>query len=96
MAPTKSKKPTPQAEASEQPAEPLYPSIESMVERAGPDEIEHFFDSIREGMEELKGARAEQGKKVEKAIQLTEELLLYLLDVRKKLEEEKFGGKKKR
>ena len=93
MAPTKNQPPP---EAPSEAAEPLYPAIEGMVERCSPDEIEQFFDSVREGLDELKGTRAEQGKKVSKALELTEELLFYLLDVRKKLEEQQYGGKKKK
>ena len=45
----------------------------------------------------LKGPKAEQGKKVGKAIERTEELLSYLLQVREKLEADRKGkgGKRK-
>jgi hypothetical protein len=72
--------------------ESLYPSIEAFIETATADEIGAFFGSIKDGLGTLKGPRAENGKKVGKAIERTEELLTFLLQVREKIEEERKGG----
>ncbi len=74
------------APSAPEPAEPTYPNIEGFVEYAGPPEIEAAFASIKEELEGLKGPKAEQAKKVRKAIERTEELLHHLLGVRAKLE----------
>lgn len=66
--------------------EPVYPAIEGFIESATADDIAALFSSIRDGLAGLKGPRAEQAKKVGKAIERTEELLTYLLQVREKLE----------
>ncbi len=83
------KKPT---EAAPPPTDSLYPSIEAFIEFATSDDIGALFAPIREGLGTLKGPRAEQGKKVSKAIDRTEELLSYLLQVREKIEAERKGG----
>ena len=66
--------------------EPLYPAIEGFIERATAEEIAELFSPLKEGLTTLKGPRADQAKKVGKAIQKTEELLSHLLQVREKLE----------
>ena len=72
----------------------LYPVIESFVEQASAEEVTLFFGSLKEGLQGLKGPRAEQAKKVQIAIERTEELLQHLLQVRGKIEEErKASGK---
>ncbi len=71
------------------PEGPLYPAIEGFIERATQDEISALFASIKDGLEQLKGPKAEQAKKVQKAIAATEELLAHLLEVREKLEAER-------
>lgn len=70
----------------------LYPTIEAFIETASADEIGSFFASIKDGLAGLKGPRAEQGKRVGKAIERTEELLTFLLQVREKIEEERKTG----
>lgn len=69
--------------------EPLYPAIEGFIERASADEISELFSPLKEGLSTLKGPRADQAKKVGKAILKTEELLSHLLQVREKLEAER-------
>lgn len=76
--------------------ESLYPAIETFIERASPDDVQALFQPVRDGLEALKGPRAEQGKKVLKAVEATEELLSHLLEVREKLEQERPGGSKGR
>ena len=71
--------------------EPLYPAIEGFIERATSEEIAELFSPLKEGLGSLKGPRADQGKKVGKAIQKTEELLSHLLQVRERLEAERKG-----
>lgn len=66
----------------------LYPVIESFIENATPEEVQGVFTSMREGLAALKGPRAEQAKKVERAIEQTESLLRHLLSVRERLERE--------
>ena len=76
-------------------AEPLYPAIEGFIERATADDIAALFEPLREGLTGLKGPKADQAKKVGKAIEKTQELLSHLLQVREKLEaqrKEKGGG----
>lgn len=69
--------------------ESLYPAIEGFIEKATAEEIADLFSPLKEGLTTLKGPRAEQAKKVGKAILKTEELLSYLLQVREKLEAER-------
>ena len=69
--------------------EPLYPAIEGFIERATAEEIAELFSPLKEGLSALKGPRADQAKKVGKAIQKTEELLSHLLQVRERLEAER-------
>lgn len=84
----------PSPTSDELPPEPKYPQIEGYVERASAEEIGLLFGQLREQLGSLKGPRAEQAKKVTKAIGRTEELLLFLLEVREKLETERNGGPK--
>lgn len=70
-----------------------FPTLEALIERATAEEIAHVFDPVREGLAQLKGPRAEQGRKVEVALSRVEELLAYLLQVRERLETEKKAGK---
>ena len=91
----KEKAPTP---VEPQPVpEPSYPVIEGFVEKATADDIAGMFKDLKGLLGGLKGPKAEQGKKVGKAIERTEELLSYLLQVREKLEADRKGkgGKRK-
>lgn len=74
----------------------MYPVIEAFVEKASADEVDQFFTSVKTGLTELKGPKAEQAKKVGAALARTEELLSHLLQVRETLEAEKQGGAKSR
>jgi hypothetical protein len=88
----------PAAPAEREPIpEPSYPVIEGFVEKATADDISNMFKDLKEQVGALKGPKAEQGKKVSKAIERTEELLSYLLQVREKLEADRKGkgGKRK-
>ncbi len=71
-----------------------YPAIEAFIERATAEQIADLFGSLKEGLTALKGPRADQGKKVGKAIQKTEELLSHLMQVREKLEDEQKGPRR--
>jgi len=72
-------------------AEPLYPAIEGFIEKATADDIAALFDPLKDGLSGLKGPKAEQAKKVGKAIEKTQELLSHLLQVREKLEAQRKG-----
>lgn len=77
--------------------EPSYPVIEGFVEGATAEAIAGAFKDLKDQLATLKGPKAEQAKKVGKAIERTEELLSYLLQVREKLEADrkgKGGGRK--
>ncbi len=76
--------------------ESIYPVIESFVEQASPDEVARLFDGVKEGLGALKGPRAEQAKKVQVALERTEELLSHLMQVRENLEAERKAGARKR
>lgn len=73
-------------ESAQPPVESLYPAIEGFIETATGDEVRAVYDSLRESLSLVKGPRAELAKKAGQAIGRTEELLLFLLDVRQKLE----------
>lgn len=92
----KEKAQTPPAEPQTVP-EPSYPVIEGFVEKATAADIAAMFKDLKGELGGLKGPKAEQGKKVGKAIERTEELLSYLLQVREKLEADRKGkgGKRK-
>ncbi len=64
----------------------LYPAIEQFIEHAGAAEVDALFASLKEGLKGLKGPKSEQGKKVQKAVERTEELLQHLLQMREKIE----------
>jgi hypothetical protein len=68
---------------------PSYPAIEAFVEVALPDAVAQAFADLHTHLVALKGPRAEHGKKVSKAIERTQELLNFLLQLREKIEEER-------
>jgi hypothetical protein len=72
---------------------PSYPAIESFIERASPEEIQALFNPIKEGLDALKGPKAEQGKKIQTALSSAEELLGILLETRDRLIAENPGAK---
>ena len=82
-----------QAPAPEPLPTPSYPAIESFIERASAEEIQSFFNPIKEGLNALKGPKGEQGKKVQAALSSAEELLGILLETRERLIAESQGGK---
>lgn len=71
--------------------EPSYPTIEQFIEKASADDIANTFKELKAQLGELKGPKAEQAKKVNKAIERTEEVLSYLLQVRERLEADRKG-----
>jgi hypothetical protein len=78
-------------------SESNYPVTEAFIEFATKEEVESLFNSVKEALRTLKGPRAEQGKKVSAALSQTEALLLHLIQVREKLEEDNksaAGGRK--
>jgi hypothetical protein len=76
--------------------EPQYPQIEGFIELSGTDDIDALFGPLKESLAGLKGPRADQAKKVTKAVQRTEELLSHLLEVREKLRAARQGPAKGR
>lgn len=70
---------------------PTYPVIEKFIETATADVIGSTFKALKGDLAGLKGPKAEQAKKVGKAVERTEELLSYLLQVREKLEADRKG-----
>ncbi len=70
---------------------PSYPVIEGFIEKASAADIDGTFKDVKEQLAGLKGPRAEQAKKVGKAIERTEELLSYLMQVKEKLEADRKG-----
>jgi hypothetical protein len=92
--PAKSKQPS--APPPPQQPEPLYPSIEGLIEKASADDIAAVFGQLKADLAALKGPKADQGKKVLKSVERTEELLSYLLQVREKIHAERKGGGKGR
>lgn len=87
---TKKQEP-PQEQAPKELPAPSYPQIEGFIEKAKAPDVEEAFKTLKAELGGLKGPRAEQGKKVSKAIERTEELLSYLLQVREKLEADRKG-----
>lgn len=87
MAPKSKQKP----EAQSQP-EPLYPALEGFIENASADDVAALFAPIRAELEGLKGPKADQGKKALKALDRSQELLSYLLQVREKIQADRKGG----
>jgi hypothetical protein len=63
----------------------LYPEVEAFIERATEDDIRLRFDSLKAGLEGLKGARATHAKRVLKALDHVEALFMHLLGVRTRL-----------
>ncbi len=90
--------PPPKKEAAPAPAaqEPLYPGIEGFIESATGDQVAGLYKPVSDALADLKGPKADQAKKIGKAIARTEELLSYLLQVREKLEADRKGGGKGR
>lgn len=82
MPPSPKPAPTPAPEALPTPS---YPTIESFIEQATPEEVQGLFASVKQGLADLKGPKVEQAKKVQAAISRTEELLGILLDTRERL-----------
>ena len=71
---------------------PSFPAIEALVEFATPEEITALFAPVSEAVTQLKGPRAEQGKRALKAVAHTTALLAHLLQVREKIESSKKSG----
>lgn len=88
--------PTPAAAPAPEFPAPSYPTIESFIEHATPEEVAGLFTSVKQGLEGLKGPKVEQGKKVQAAIARTEELLGILLETRERLIAEAKGPKARR
>jgi hypothetical protein len=75
------------------PPEPMYPVLETLIERATPEELDQFFAEVRTGLEGVKGAKGEHARKARAALDAAQELLGYLLQIREKLSEAKSAGK---
>ena len=72
---------------------PTYPAIETLIEYVTADELTTLFAPVSTALAELKGPRAEQGKRAAKAVEHTQGLLSHLLQVREKLEAQRKGGR---
>lgn len=72
---------------------PTYPAIETLIEYVTADELAVLFAPVTAAVAELKGPRAEQGKKALKAVEHTQGLLSHLLQVREKLEASRKGSR---
>jgi hypothetical protein len=72
-------------------AESRYPNIEQFAEYAQYDDVGALFAGLKEQLSTLKGPKADQAKKVGKAVEKTEELLHFLLQIREKIEAERKG-----
>jgi hypothetical protein len=81
----------PAAEPQPAPTESVYPTIEGFIETANADEVKALYDDVKGALSGLKGPRADQGKKAQKGVARTEELLSFLLQVREKIEAERKG-----
>jgi hypothetical protein len=71
--------------------QPEYPAIATFVDQASKAEVEALFADLRDGLGAMKGPRAEQARRVVKAIERTEELLSHLLQVREKIASNRKG-----
>ena len=77
------------------PEDARYPTVERFIERADPQEIGQVFAETRSALDGVKGPNADRAKKVRAAIERTEELLGFLVDVREKLIAEKKSPKRR-
>ncbi|MGV3621074.1 MAG: hypothetical protein ACO1OB_09670 [Archangium sp.] len=84
------KKQQPEAQQPEI-SSPSYPAIEGYIETQAAADIARTIQGLKDQLASLKGPRAEQAKKVGKAIERTEELLSYLMQVKEKLESDRKG-----
>jgi hypothetical protein len=87
-----SKQPEPAAESNPLPS-PSFPAIETLLERAPADEVRSLFAPVKNELAHLKGPKAEQARKIQTAIDRTEELLGVLLETRERLVAESKGAK---
>lgn len=85
--------PTAQKAAAPSPPEPIYPAIEAFIESASADDIARLFAQLKDGLTALKGPKAEQSRKVQVAVDRTEELLRHLLQVREQVVADAKGAK---
>ncbi|MFO0593867.1 MAG: hypothetical protein U0228_01145 [Myxococcaceae bacterium] len=87
----KKKEEKPQQQEAQTLPGPTYPVIEKYIETATAERIAETFKALKGDLAGLKGPKADQGKKAGKAVERTEELLSYLLQVREKLEADRKG-----
>jgi ABC-type transporter Mla subunit MlaD len=73
------------------PQESIYPAIEAFIDKATSDDITALLKPIHTSLSTLKGPQAAHGKKIEKALERTQELLQFLLQVREKIEQDRRG-----
>jgi hypothetical protein len=87
----------PTAKSSTPPAQelpaPSYPAVESLLEAAPVEQVRALFAPVKAGLAELKGPKAEQGKKAQAAISRAEELLELLVETRERMVAEAKGAK---
>lgn len=82
---------TAKKQEAQQEVQSNYPAIEGFIDTVPAADIPNTFKDLKEQLAALKGPRAEQAKKVGKAIERTEELLSYLMQVKEKLEADRKG-----
>lgn len=75
---------------------PEYPTLEGYIEVATEEHVPAVFADLKTQLQSLKGPRAEQGKKVEKALEHAERMFFYLIQVREKIRIEGEKGAPKR
>lgn len=88
--------PAPSKPAPAPEAESRYPSVERFVERASKEEVGALFGSLKGSLGEVKGPKADQARKAQGALERTEELLGYLIDVRERLVAEQKSPKRRK
>lgn len=71
---------------------PEYPTLEGYIEVASEGHVAEVFEELKNRLKMLKGPRAEQGKKVEKALEHAERLFFYLIQAREKIREDQQKG----
>lgn len=67
---------------------PSYPTLEAFVETGLAEDAAHLYSDVREALGTLKGPRADQARKIEAALNATEELMQMLFGLRAELEAE--------
>lgn len=65
-----------------------YPNLEAFIRTASAEDIANVFKSVKVELETFKGPKAEVARKANVALERTEDLLKYLLQVRENMEKD--------